>query len=133
MRTRTVTLALVLAAALALPALAQDANLGQTALDGLGQAAEGAGYNPDVDEGGSGFFIGSLVRIFNVTLSVIGLLFFVLIMRGGFVWMTARGNEDEIGRAKKILSAAIGGLVVVVLAQALALFMLEIFGTATGS
>ena len=46
----------------------------------------------------------------------IGILFLLLMIYGGFKWMLARGNEQEVDKAKKILTAAIIGLIVVLAA-----------------
>lgn len=47
----------------------------------------------------------------------------VLIIYGGFVWMTAAGSEENVGKAKKIISAAVIGLVVILLAWAIVSFV----------
>jgi hypothetical protein len=41
---------------------------------------------------------------------------------GGFIWMTAGGNEEKVGKAKKMLVAGIIGLIIVVAAYAIARF-----------
>lgn len=42
-------------------------------------------------------------------LSFLGIIFFLLILYAGFLWMTAAGQEEKISKAKKILiSSAIG-------------------------
>ena len=44
-----------------------------------------------------------VVRIINVTLTILGLLVVVLIIFAGFRWMTAGGNEDTVKNAQGIL------------------------------
>ena len=46
-------------------------------------------------------------------LGFLGIVFFVLIFAAGLMWMTAAGVEDKITKAKKILTSASIGLVVV--------------------
>ena len=52
-------------------------------------------------------------RIIQIVLSVLALLALVLVIYGGYIWMLARGNEEEVGKAKAILEGALFGLVVV--------------------
>ena len=47
--------------------------------------------------------------ILNAVLSLVGVIALAVILWGGFRWMTAAGNEDSVGEAKKILAA--GGVV----------------------
>lgn len=51
--------------------------------------------------------------IINVGLSLLGVIFVVLIIYAGFNWMTAGGDESKIETAKKTLSRAIIGLIIV--------------------
>jgi len=59
-------------------------------------------------------------RIINLALSFLALIALVIILIGGFKWMTAGGNEDKVGEAKKLLGAGIIGLVIVLAAWAIA-------------
>lgn len=52
--------------------------------------------------------------IINAALSILGALFLTLIIIGGFRWMTAGGNSDKVGEAKKTISNSAIGLVIVV-------------------
>ena len=47
-------------------------------------------------------------------LSFVGIIFMVLIIYAGFLWMTARGEEDAVNRSKKIIFQSIVGLIIVV-------------------
>lgn len=51
-------------------------------------------------------------------LSLVAVIFFLLFFYGGFNWMTARGNEQQIEKSKKTVTAAVIGLVVVLGAYA---------------
>ncbi len=51
-------------------------------------------------------------------LTVVGTVFFGLMVYGGFLWMTARGEEDQITRSKETIIAAIIGLAVILAAYA---------------
>jgi hypothetical protein len=55
------------------------------------------------------------VRIINIALSFLGIIAVIIILFGGFKWMTAGGNQEEVGKAKKILIAGLIGLIVILL------------------
>lgn len=57
-----------------------------------------------------------------VMMSTIGLAFFVIMIYGGFSWMTARGNEAEVEKAKKMITSGFWGLVVILVAYAATYF-----------
>jgi len=51
--------------------------------------------------------------IISVFLSFLGIIFVILIIYGGYLWMTARGNEQQVEKAKDTLQKAIIGLVII--------------------
>lgn len=55
----------------------------------------------------------------NTALSLVGLIFLVLMVYAGYLWMTARGEESQIDKAKSIIRSAIIGIVVVMSAYAI--------------
>lgn len=64
--------------------------------------------------------------VLNILQLVLGLLTFVavvMVILGGFTWLTAAGNEEKVERAKKIISAAVIGLIIVLLAWAVVIFV----------
>jgi len=64
-------------------------------------------------------------QIVGSVLALIGVLFFVLMIYGGITWMTAGGNETTVTNAKKTITAAVIGLVIVISAYAITLFLGE--------
>jgi len=52
-------------------------------------------------------------------LSFVGILFLVLMIAGGLLWMAAGGDESKVTKAKEIIMAAIIGLVIVFSAYAI--------------
>jgi len=66
-----------------------------------------------------------VANIVGVALTIIGTLFFLLVVYGGYIWMIARGNEKEADRAKDIITTASIGLVIVVIAYALSSFVVK--------
>jgi hypothetical protein len=62
-----------------------------------------------------------------VALSLVGIIFLVLMVYAGYLWMTARGEETQIDKAKDIISAAIIGLVIVMGAYAITTLVMTRF------
>ena len=73
----------------------------------------------------------TIVRVVNVILGFLGILAVLLILYGGFKWMTAAGNEEKVGEAKKVIGAGIVGLVVILTAYAVAQFVISNLQSAT--
>jgi len=72
----------------------------------------------------------SVVRIL---LGFLGIIAVLIILLGGFKWMTAGGNEDQIGEAKKLLAAGVIGLIIILMAFGLAQFVINALYTATNA
>jgi hypothetical protein len=64
--------------------------------------------------------VGALIGVF---LSLLGVIFLCLVIYGGFIWMTAGGNEGKVLKAKRILQDAIIGLIIVMSAYAITNFV----------
>ena len=62
-------------------------------------------------------------QIIGALLSLVGVVFLILMIYGGITWMTAGGNEKQVKTAKDTITAAIGGLVVVLSAYAITAFL----------
>ena len=65
--------------------------------------------------------------IINAVLSLLGMIFLVLTVYAGMLWMTARGDETQISKAKDILSGALIGLFITVSAYAITFFVTSRF------
>ncbi len=98
--------------------------LASQALDGLNSSA-GKGYNNNPGD------VSNLVtnipqkigQIVGVALSLVGVMFLVLMIYGGFTWMMARGNEQDVEKAKRLIEAAVVGLIIVMSAYAITSFI----------
>ncbi len=73
----------------------------------------------------------SIARIIRVALGFLGIIFLVLILYAGFMWMTAAGNEEKISTAKKIMTAAIIGAAIILSAYAITYFVIDSLLVAT--
>jgi hypothetical protein len=65
-------------------------------------------------------FIGQIVAII---LSILGILFIFLMVYGGYLWMTAMGNETQATKAKDLIQAAVIGLIIMLAAYAISYFV----------
>jgi len=74
----------------------------------------------------------TVAKVINIILGFLGIIAVVLILFGGFMWMTAAGSEEKISTAKKIMSAGVIGLVIVLAAFGIARFVISSMLSATG-
>jgi hypothetical protein len=65
----------------------------------------------------------TVINVIQWVLGILALVAVVMIIFGGFTWLTAAGSEEKIEKAKKIISAAVIGLIVVLLAWAIVIFV----------
>ena len=65
----------------------------------------------------------TVVNIIRWVLGFMTLLAVVFIIYGGFMWLTAGGSEDRVEKAKQIITAAVIGLIVILLAWAIVIFV----------
>lgn len=61
--------------------------------------------------------------IIGTALTLVGLIFLILMVYAGYLWMTARGEEDQIDKARKIIIGTVIGLVIVVSAYAITILI----------
>lgn len=96
-------------------------------LGGLENAAKAGGIQtaetrPEV-------MVGQIIRSF---LGVLGIVALVLIIYGGFLWMTAAGNEEKVKKGKAVLTWAVIGLIVIFGSYAITDFVVSKVITAVG-
>ena len=58
---------------------------------------------------------GFIMKIINIALAVAGLIAVLFLIIGGFRYITSAGNEETAEQAKKIITNAIIGIVVIIL------------------
>ena len=64
--------------------------------------------------------------VIKISLGLLGVVFLLLIIYGGYKWMLAKGNQQEVDEALKVIQNAVIGLIIVVAAYTLVDF---IFGS----
>jgi len=70
------------------------------------------------------------VDIVKYLMTFLGIIAVVVILLGGFKWMTAGGNEDKVGEAKSLIMAGIIGLIIILAAFAIVTFVIDITSSA---
>lgn len=71
-------------------------------------------------------------NIIQVIIGFLGVIAVIIILIGGFKWMTAQGNEEKVGEAKKLLGAGVIGLAIILAAYAITTFVINSLISATG-
>ncbi|MCK5510712.1 hypothetical protein KAI65_04195 [Candidatus Parcubacteria bacterium] len=67
--------------------------------------------------------LGTTGLVISAILSLIGVVFLILMIYGGFIWMNSRGNDQEIQKALTIIRNSIIGLLIVIAAYAITAFI----------
>ncbi len=86
-------------------------------------SALGTNDNPTVDE-----IAGNVI---SVALSLVGVVFIGIIIYGGYLWGTARGNEERVERGRKLIFEATIGVIIIFGAYFLTAFIIQQIGYAT--
>lgn len=97
---------------------------------GLNTTANVAGFNT---AGGSQDLAGRIGAIVGIILSFVGVIFLILMIYGGFLWMTAGGESDKIKKAQSLITNALIGLVIIAAAYAITSFVLTRVLETTGA
>lgn len=65
-------------------------------------------------------------RLVGSLLGFTGVIILILLIYAGSLWMTAAGNEERIGKAKKIIVGSIVGAVIIIGAYAITSFVIDV-------
>lgn len=71
--------------------------------------------------------------VIKVLMGFLGIIAVVIILIGGFKWMTAGGNTEKTDEARKLITAGIIGLVIILAAFGIATFVINALLEATGT
>jgi hypothetical protein len=66
-------------------------------------------------------------QVVGAVLAFVGVIFFCLILWAGFGWMLAKGNEQEITKAKDTIISSVLGLLVILGAYAITSLIASVF------
>ncbi len=112
----------------ALPVFAQDDMKGS--LQNFGKEAYGEAEAQYAEEHGPLVIAGKIINAF---LGIMGIVMVILVLFGGFLWMTAAGNTEKIEKAKKILGNAVVGIIIIIMAYAISYFVVNQLLKAAGT
>lgn len=118
MKIKIVATALILCVGLVLGAgaMAQD-NFLSSELENVGNAAFGGTGTPATD------LPTAIGNVINVILGFLGVVLLVIVIYGGFLYMTSGGSEDKAKKGVKWIINGIIGLVIILLAYAITDFV----------
>ncbi len=85
-----------------------------------GGGPDGAGYRTDVISPEP-----MIAIVIKLALSFLGVIFLILMVYGGYLWMTARGKEDQVNKARDLIIAAVIGLIIVIASYAISNFVVD--------
>ncbi|MFA5029829.1 MAG: hypothetical protein WC518_03780 [Patescibacteria group bacterium] len=91
-------------------------------LDKLNTVKENSGLGGDASENALPIAVG---RIIGVALGILGVIFIMLIIYAGFIWMIASGDDGKVKKAKDIIIAATIGLVIVLASYSISYFIVD--------
>jgi hypothetical protein len=123
-RTLQLFFALVLAGVCSLPFFPSFA-YAQIGSDAASTVASSAGFSSM----GVYEILGTLINVF---LGLLGVVFLLLVLYAGFLWMTAGGDDKQVDKSRKILVNAAVGLVITLSAYAITTFIVNLISDATG-
>jgi len=66
--------------------------------------------------------------IFNFVIAIAGAIFVIMLLIGGITYLVGAGNEEQIGKGKKMMIDAIIGIFIVLASWAIGTYILNAFG-----
>ena len=73
----------------------------------------------------------TVINIIQWVLGILALVAAVMIIYGGFVWLTAGGNEEQVTKAKSWIKNAVIGLIITLAAYSIAAYVTNAVGEIT--
>jgi len=113
-------LVLVSSAGMAAPTL-------DTSLNSAGMGLYGVGVGGTVPTPPS---VGGIVaQVITVFFGLLGIIFVALMVYGGFQWMTAAGNPEQVKKAQKLMIDAVLGILILMAASFISYWVLYTIAT----
>jgi hypothetical protein len=95
----------------------------QGMLDRLKNAGQAGGYDTGSTDSGDTILAATIGKVVFAFLSLLGTIFIILMLLAGYNWMTAAGEEEKVNKAKDTIRRAIIGLIIIVSAWSIWLFI----------
>ena len=100
-----------------------------TILKGFSATGKNAGFSQDGDGKPSIEFVPAWVNYLNGMLFLMGALFMINIIYAGYIWFMAKGNEEQVTKAKSLMINAVIGLAIIISARIIVEVALFTLGT----
>ena len=91
-------------------------------LNKLQQVGDAGGYTTDMTIASPARVVGVVIRAF---INFLGITFIILMVFAGYGWMTAGGNEEKVKKSRTMITQALIGLIVAVVAWTLWNFVFQ--------
>ena len=65
-------------------------------------------------------------RVINILLSFLAIIGIILILYGGILWATSGGNDEQAGKARKVIIAAAAGLIIIGIAWTITSYVINL-------
>lgn len=93
----------------------------------LEEARKSTEYRQNIGgtEGKEKVLVVIIVEIVKDILSLLGIVFVILSVYAGYLWMTAGGNDEQVGKAKTLIRDAVIGLIIILSAYAISYYILD--------
>ena len=73
-------------------------------------------------------------NIINVLLGTLGIVFVILVIYAGVLYMTASGDNDKVKKAKTLLTQAVIGMIIIIAAYSISAFVIgQLVGITSGT
>lgn len=105
------------------PTLVTGDNVTTTLGSVTGQAATLGGSDTNVFE--------TVGKVINVALSLLGIVFFGMVLYAGWLWMTSGGESEKAKAAQKLILNGVIGILIILSAAAISNFVISNLITAT--
>lgn len=77
----------------------------------------------------SAFFIASpVIYVLRMAYGFLGIILALIFIRGGYMWLTAQGNEDKVQKARQIIQQAVIGFALLVGSVIVVYFVMLMLG-----
>ncbi|OGL36441.1 hypothetical protein A3F38_02125 [Candidatus Saccharibacteria bacterium RIFCSPHIGHO2_12_FULL_48_21] len=108
-----------------LPALAQDCDNPTTTQDAIQCGTDNVSGSTDSPDQATTNINDTINKFINIFTAIVGVIAVVMIVVGGYRYVTSGGQPDKIAGAKNAIIYAIVGIIIAVLAQVISQFVLE--------
>lgn len=94
-------------------------------LSTLGQAGKGMGQAEGDDGAPKANFTTIIGQVIKVILAILGIIFLIIVVYAGILWLTAAGEVEDVQKAKRMITQGVLGLFITLAAYAITYFVVE--------